>query len=129
MTGLPKKFFYTRLLLRSGRFSDWKQCYGKVNEHNGSIPRDHWLEQWERDLIVDFYLEKETDGYRRCCYMMIDQDLVYCSPATVYNVLKKAGAMRLKKPYSSKKGDGFEQPLEPHEHWHTAISQFTSGDI
>lgn len=128
LTGLSEKFFYTKLALRVGRFSEWKQRYGKVNEHNGSVPRDHWLEQWERDLIIDFYLENETDGYRRCCYMMIDRDLVYCSPATVYNVLKKADAMRVKRPYSSRKGDGFEQPLKPHEHWHTDISQFTAGD-
>lgn len=25
-------------------FSRWRQRYGKVNEHNGLIPRDHWLE-------------------------------------------------------------------------------------
>lgn len=31
-----------------GRFYDWKQRYGKANEHNGKVPRDHWIEPWER---------------------------------------------------------------------------------
>ena len=28
-----------------GKFYNWRQRYGKVNEHNGWIPRDHWLEE------------------------------------------------------------------------------------
>ena len=26
--------------------------YGNVNEHNGWVPRDFWLEEWEKDAIV-----------------------------------------------------------------------------
>ena len=26
----------------------WRDRYGKANEHNTLIPRDHWLEQWEK---------------------------------------------------------------------------------
>ena len=36
-----------------GTFYSWKQRYGKVNEHNGWIPRDHWLEGWERKAITE----------------------------------------------------------------------------
>ena len=86
------------------------------------------MEEWEREEIIDFYAENDTNGYRRCCYMMIDQNLVYCSPATVYNVLKKAGTMRSKEKASSRKGRGFDQPESPHDHWHTDISQITVGD-
>mgnify|MGYP006871988189 CR=1 FL=1 len=25
------------------------QRYGKANEHNGQVPRDHWLEDWEKE--------------------------------------------------------------------------------
>ena len=47
-----------------GTFYNWKQRYGKVNEHNGWIPRDHWLEDWEKRAILDFYAEHPLDGYR-----------------------------------------------------------------
>jgi hypothetical protein len=36
------------------KFYDWRARYGKVNEHNAWIPRDHWIEDWERDAIVKF---------------------------------------------------------------------------
>ena len=46
----------TRLLgwaqIQRGRFYDWNKRYGKANEHNGKIPRDHWLETHERDAII-----------------------------------------------------------------------------
>ena len=29
------------------KFYDWRERYGKVNEHNRLVPRDHWLEAWE----------------------------------------------------------------------------------
>ena len=93
-----------------------------MNRHNGKTPRDHWLEEWERRAILDFYCKSESDGYRRCTYMMIDQDVVYASPATVYRVLKAAGAMRKWNNSSTKKGTGFKQPLEPHQHWHMDIA-------
>jgi transposase InsO family protein len=55
--------------------------------------------------------------------MMLDADTVAVSPSTVYRVLKDAGALRRWNPNTNgRKGQGFEQPLRPHEHWHIDIS-------
>jgi hypothetical protein len=27
-----------------------------VNEHNGWVPRDFWLEDWEKQAIIGFHL-------------------------------------------------------------------------
>ena len=109
------------------RFHEWKHRYGTTNQHNGNIPRHHWLFQDEKDAIIRFYLNHHTDGYRRCAYMMIDQDIACCCPSTVYRVLSEADAMRRWNRKVSKKGNGFEQPLKPHEHWHTDISYINVG--
>ena len=45
------------LKLREGKFYDWKQRYGKLNAHNGQIPRDWWLEDWEKQAIARFSFE------------------------------------------------------------------------
>jgi transposase InsO family protein len=37
-------------------------------------------------------------------------------------VLKQAGLLSRWKGKSSRKGSGFEQPLEPHQHWHVDVS-------
>jgi transposase InsO family protein len=54
--------------------------------------------------------------------MMLDADVVACSPTSVYRVLKQAGLLAGDPPAMSKKGTGFVQPLAPHEHWHIDIS-------
>ena len=71
---------------------------------------------------MDFWLKNPLEGYRRCTYMMIDQNLVATSPSSVYRVLAKAGLIRHWAKEKSKKGDGFVQPLALHEHWHVDIS-------
>ena len=54
--------------------------------------------------------------------MMMDEDIVAVSPSSVYRVLKRAGLLDLWNRAPSKKGAGLEQPLKPHEDWHTDIS-------
>ncbi len=104
------------------KYYDWTQRYGKVNEHNARVPRDHWLEDWEKAAIADFYLDHRDEGYRRLTYMMIDARIVSASPSSVYRVLQDAGLLKRWIRSVSTKGTGFQQPLGPHEHWHTDIS-------
>ena len=108
--------------LKPGRFYEWKRRYGSQNKHNSHVPRQHWLEPWEREAIIAYFLLNPDMGYRRMAYMMLDKDIVAVSPTTVYNVLKQAGLMGVRPMGSSKKGTGFEQPTKPHEHWHVDIA-------
>ena len=107
--------------LASSKFYNWRQRYGKVNEHNGWIPRDFWLEDGEKRAIVEFHDRFPLEGYRRLTFMMLDADVVAVSPSSVWRVLHGAGRLgRPGKP--SSKGKGFQQPLGPHQHWHVDIS-------
>jgi transposase InsO family protein len=108
--------------LARSKFFDWKSRYGKANEHNGWIPRDHWLEEWEEKAIIDFHQKNPLEGYRRLTFMMLDQDVVAVSPSSVYRVLAGAGLLGIRNWSPSKKGTGFVQPLKPHEHWHVDVS-------
>jgi len=62
------------------------------------------------------------EGYRRLTYMMLDADVVAVSPSSVYRVLRGEGLLARWSRTPSKKGQGFQQPLQPHEHWNTDIS-------
>ena len=121
-TELPATRLVGWLGLGASKYFDWKQRYGKVNEHNRTVPRDHWLEPWEQAAIVEFARKHPRDGYRRLTFMMLDQDVVAVSPASTYRVLAKAGLLQPWNATPSKKGTGFVQPLAPHEHWHTDVS-------
>lgn len=108
--------------IQRGKFFDWKKRYGRVNEHNASIPRDHWLEDWEKQAIIKFHVENPLDGYRRLAFMMMDRDIVAVSPASVYRVLSAGGYLKRWSNRSTRKGNGFEHPLRAHEHWHIDIT-------
>jgi transposase InsO family protein len=121
-TELPVDRFVGWLGIARGKFFDWRQRYGKANEHNALVPRDHWLEDWEKRAIIDFHQRNPLEGYRRLAFMMLDQDVVAVSPASVYRVLSGAGLLDRWNRKPSKKGTGFVQPLAPHEHWHIDIA-------
>ena len=106
----------------ASKFYNWRERYGRANEHNGWVPRDFWLEPWEKEAIVSFHLQNPLEGYRRLTFMMLDHDVVAVSPASVWRVLKRAGLLSRWKSKPSRKGTGFEQPLAPHQHWHVDIS-------
>jgi len=121
-TEIPLARFFPWLGIGASKFYDWKQRFGKVNEHNHWVPRDHWLTADEQERIRTFARSHPLEGYRRLTFMMLDADVVACSPASVYRVLKRAGLLAGASPVPSKKGTGFVQPLLPHEHWHTDVS-------
>ena len=121
-TELPMKRLLSWAEVPRSKFYNWRERYGKANEHNGKIPRDHWLEPWERDAIVEYYDQHPLEGYRRLAFMMLDDNVVAASPSSVYRVLRAAGRMQRWNRTASSKGTGFVQPLQPHQHWHIDIA-------
>jgi putative transposase len=104
------------------KFYDWRKRYGKVNEHNAQVPRDHWLTSEEQQAILDYERQYPLEGYRRLAFMMLDDDVAAASPATVYRVLKSADRLHRPSPSNDRKGKGFHQPSGPHHHWHIDFS-------
>jgi len=124
---MSQKTLLAWLELSPSKFHNWAKRYGKANQHNGKIPRDYWLEDWERQAIIDFHHRHPLNGYRRLTFMMNDADVVAVSPSTTYRVLKKAGLLDRVNVKASKKGTGFKQPEKPHDHWHIDISYLNLG--
>lgn len=124
---MPQKQLLAWLGLSTSKFHNWHKRCGKANEHNGKIPRDWWLEDWEKKAIIDFHLRNPLEGYRRLTFMMNDADIVAVSPSSTYRVLKSAGCLDRKTIKPSMKGTGFKQPKKPHQHWHIDISYLNLG--
>jgi putative transposase len=110
-TGLTIDRLLKWLGLSVGKYYEWRQRFGQTNQHNGSVPRNFWLTDWEKKAILDFQT-----------YMMIDADVVAVSPSSVFRVLRGADRLAHFPRHPSKKGTGFEQPLAPHDHWHIDIA-------
>ncbi len=114
--------FFPWIGIGPSKFYDWKARFGRVNEHHAWVPRDHWLTDPEKESIRTFARGHPLEGYRHLTFMMLDTNVVACSPASVYRVLKNAGLLAGQTPKPTKKGSGFVQPLEPHQHWHVDVS-------
>lgn len=121
-TEIPLKRFISWLSVAKSKFYAWIERYGKANEHNAPIPRDFWLEFWEREAIIKFAVDNPLEGYRRLTFMMLDQNIVAVSPSSTWRVLSQAGLLQKWNRKKSLKGTGFVQPLKPHEHWHVDVS-------
>ena len=121
-TELPAKTLVNWIGIGGSKFHNWKDRYGKLNEHNAWVPRDWWLEEWEKQAILDFQRAFPLEGYRRMTFMMLDRDVVAASPTSVYRVLKAGGRIGPFAGKPSQKGKGFTQPLQPHEHWHIDVT-------
>jgi hypothetical protein len=57
--------FIEWLDITASKFYNWRVRYGKVNEHNGWVPRDFWLEEWEKQAIIGFHLKNPRLFFRR----------------------------------------------------------------
>ena len=119
---IPVRRFITWLGIAQSKFHDWQRRYGLANEHNAWVPRDWWLEDWEKQAIIAFHAQNPLEGYRRLAFMMLDADVVAVSPSSVYRVLRDAGLMGRHNCQPSLKGTGFVQPTRPHEHWHVDVA-------
>jgi putative transposase len=122
MTEISQERLVGWLGLSRSKYYTWRQRFGKANEHNGLVPRDHWLLPWECEAIKAYWKANPEEGYRRLTYMMMDADIVAISPSTVYRVLKKAGLLDLRVVKPSRKGTGFVQPERPHQEWHIDVT-------
>ena len=122
-TGIPVNRLLRYLGLKESKYYEWRSRYGIPNRHNGKIPKATWLFEHEKQAIIEYAMNNREEGYRRLCYRMIDEDVVYASPSSVYRVLHAGGLLYKFLPVKKKtKGIGYEQPEGPHKEWHIDIS-------
>jgi putative transposase len=129
LTEIPFGSLLRWLELCPRKYARWRERYGKANEHNADVPRDHWLEPQEKEAIIRYAQQHPLDGYRSLTFMMLDADVAAVAPATTYRILKAAGLIGRAGGRPSRKGTGFVQPLAPHEHWHVDFSYLNIGGI
>jgi transposase InsO family protein len=126
-SGVSVKTFCNWLCIRPNKLDSWSKRFGLPNQHNAEQPKTSWLLEWEKQAIIDYFYLHQGTGYRRLCYMMLDENIAGVSPSSVYRVLSSKGLLNRWNNEPSKKGNGFEGPQEPHEHWHLDITYLNLG--
>ena len=93
---------------------------GSLIDNRGRCPSLDRILPEEEQKIVDYALNHPREGYRALAWMMVDDDIVYVSPSTVYRVLDKYDLLyRWKR--SSSVGMPPAKAQRPDQRWHTDI--------
>jgi len=121
-TAYTKRELITMIGISASRYYEWEKRQGIANQHNGKIPKQHWILPEERAAILGYCRPRLEEGHRRLSYMMLDENIAAVSPSTTYRVLKAADLLNKWNGGKAKKKQGFTQPEKPHEHWHVDIS-------
>ncbi len=70
--------------------------------------------------VIRYALEHPKEGYRRLAWMMVDEDVAYLSPSSVYRILRDEDLLyRWKRSRSV--GEPPAEPVAPNERWHTDL--------
>ena len=86
------------------------------------VPRGspHGILAEEKEAVIRYALEHPKEGYRRLAWMMVDEDVAYVSPSSVYRILSDADLLyRWKR--SQRAGVPPAEPTGPNERWHTDL--------
>ena len=121
-TGWTVRRILKALGLTRARYRDWvKRAARHALADRPPIAsfRDGILAE-EKDAVKAYALAHPKDGYRRLAWQMVDADVAYLSPSSVYRVLDEADLLsRWKRSTSS--GTAPAKPTRPHERWHTDL--------
>ncbi len=121
-TGWTLRRILKRLGLPRARYHDWKKRASRDRLADlravGLCYREILLE--EKEAVIAYALTHPKDGYRRLCWQMVDEDVAYVSPSSVYRILDDADLLyRWKR--SARSGEPPPRPEQPHERWHVDL--------
>ena len=104
-TALSEAYLLKLFNFERKKFYTWKQAYGRPWLYSCNLPSSEQITQKKKEAIISFYQGHPNEGYRRCAFMIIDQDVAYVQPSYVYRILTEADIMRSRVVKSSSKGN------------------------
>ena len=113
----------TRLGLPSSTYYRWRsrEACGELEDKQAQQPNLDAAFPQEIKAVIGYSLKHPGDGYRRLAYMMIDEDVVFLSPSSVYRILDSEDLLYRYKRSSRSAGRYDYKPKKPHDQWHTDI--------
>lgn len=129
-TGWTLRRILKRVGLAKSRYYDWRareEETGLEDLFPGSRASPYAILAEEKAAVIGYALEHPQEGYRRLAWMMVDEDVAYVSPSSVYRILSDSDLLyRWKR--SRKVGERPPEPTAPNQRWHTDLMYLRVGD-
>jgi transposase InsO family protein len=121
-TGWTLRRILSHLGLSKARYREWtkRRDQDRLRDLPTRSPLLDGILEEEKVAVCDYALKHPKDGYRRLAWQMVDEDVAYLSPSSVYRILSEADLLSRWKR-SSRIGNAPPKPERPHERWHTDI--------
>jgi hypothetical protein len=117
-TGLPVETLLKYAGIFKRAWHEWALRRGIKTAHNNNIPKNYYLTSREEEAIIACCLANPLKGHRMLSYEMVDLNIAFVSPSTVYNVIKRNYLVKKRVEMAEMKKKGFDQPTRVHEQWH-----------
>jgi putative transposase len=121
-TGWTIRRVLKRLGLPRARYYDWikRAEADRLTDRTTAAPPAWAILEEEKQAVIAYALAHPKDGYRRLAWQMVDEDVAYVSPSSVYRILNDVDLLyRWKR--SRHVGQVPPRPERPNERWHTDI--------
>jgi transposase InsO family protein len=121
-TGWTVRRVLKRLGLSKGRYHEWvkRASADRLADRSTATASSGGILAEEKQAVIRYALAHPKDGYRRLAWQMVDEDVAYVSPSSVYRILNDADLLyRWKR--SRGVGEPPPRPVRPNERWHTDI--------
>lgn len=121
-TGWTLRRILKRLGLSKSRYHAWwRRAQAEALDDLVRPPRCPWQALPEEvEAVLAYALAHPREGYRRLAWMMVDADVAYLSPTSVYRILDDADLLyRWKR--SRPAGARPAEPTAPHQRWHVDL--------
>ncbi len=122
-TGWSVRRIVRRLGVPRGRYYAWRKREAEDLLDDlvpGGRSSPYAILPEEKEAVIDYALKHPKEGYRRLAWMMIDDDVAYVSPSSVYRILDEEDLLyRWKR--SQRSGEPPPEPTAPNERWHTDL--------
>ena len=108
--------------LPKGRYYEWvRRAAAECLADRSTAARSaSGILEEEKQAVIGYALAHPKEGYRRLAWQMVDEDVAYVSPSSVYRILNDADLLyRWKRSRSI--GEPPPRPVRPNERWHTDI--------
>jgi putative transposase len=128
-TGWSVRRILARLGVAHATYRTWvaRAARGALADVRPAAPALDAILPAEVAAVLAYALAHPADGYRRLAWQMVDADVAYLSPSSVYRVLNDAELLcRWKRP--TRVGERPAPPTRPHQRWHTDLMYLRVGD-
>ena len=128
-SGWPKRDSLAALAVSRTAYYRWRRSSGSPAFKGAARPRPpQALLASERAAVIRYALEHPNPRHRELAWKMVDDDVAYVSPSSVYRILREEGLVPQWPPKRTKRRrDDEEKAHRPDERWQSDIRYIRVG--